>query len=563
MAVDFFLSELVIEGFRGIKELSLSLTNEQPSILIGPNNSGKSSVLDAIGLCLASGKFMKYSVDECDFYKAKGGVPVEEFLIEIKFTATPGNILPHVKGGLGNPVEAHGIRVTGKLATLQTECTLIDASGDDLLVNKGTPISAAEKDKFKGTGLGGGRRYARLYDIKGFLPDVWHLDPKNLFASLYEWKTGPLQKLLKHYKEKLLSEEWDTPSGKKMPKALHDAHRFLSQQAIKTPFWETELSPKLVSKLQEYLGTSSSIDITPALNPVDAWILSEFLIQIAPGDNISAIDCKRLGDGWQSLLRLVSLEVVIDIIKDNKKALLLIEEPETYLHPHLRRKLRKVFSKLQARGHQVIATTHSEELISFSEEQAIVRLTMTAAGTQKHVYSTATTEEAIKDEEKLSEHGNHEFIFANRVILTEGKGDQFAVKLALDKKDIDCDASSISIVKCGSVDNIPTYAQICSTLGIPWLAIHDKDIVAGGGQKANTARVRALLEQIKETSSLILEWDNDLEDVTGRAAKGSGKASPVWLLNEWRSKTWTDLKSDTSLNKFTSVLDAIESWLKA
>lgn len=443
--VNFYISNIHIEGFRGINNFEVDFSLSELSILIGPNNSGKSSLLDAIGLALNSPKFLNYRLSENDFYKNKKGEQKEKFLIEIKFTPNTSGQLPPIKGGTGDPLEAHGVRVIGNLPTLMMEFYVIEENNDNMLVNRSTPISNAKKEEYKGMGLTG-RRYARMYDIKQWLPEIWQLDPKNLFSSLYVWKTGPLQKLLKIYKEKLLSEEWETSTKHKMPGALYSAYRFLNEHALKTPFWNDQLSPKLNSKFQEYLGSQTDIKAIPGLNSVDAWIMSEFLIQIAPADNLAPIDCKRLGDGWQNLLRLVALEVVIDLINEDKKALLLIEEPETYLHPHLRRKLRKVFIKLQSRGHQIIGTTHSQELISFNEKQKIIRLTMTKEGTEKYEYSTGTIDEAVKDEEKLYERGNHEMVFANRVILTEGKGDQYGVKLGLEKQEVDFDALSISII---------------------------------------------------------------------------------------------------------------------
>src|ERR1700726_1785105 len=98
--VSFYFSQLKVSRFRGIKDLTLDLSADAPTILIGPNNAGKSSVLDAMGLCLGSPKFSKYVIDDGDLWTDGAGEVSEEFEINIRFTARPGGSLPAVKGGI-------------------------------------------------------------------------------------------------------------------------------------------------------------------------------------------------------------------------------------------------------------------------------------------------------------------------------------------------------------------------------------------------------------------------------------------------------------------------------
>lgn len=559
--VDFYISKIRIQNFRGIKVLNLELSAEQNIMIIGPNNSGKSSLIDAIGLCLSSAKFHQYSIHENDFWKDGKGEIAKEFIIEILFTPHIDGTLPAVKGGLGDPEYVQGIQALGNSNESFITRRLLDVTGRELLINKGTPISGKKKDEFKGTGLGGGKRYATLNDINQWLPEVWNIDPKNLFNSLYIWKTGPLQLLLKEYKKKLLGEEWETDNPiRKMPAVLHEAYAFIKDKALKTPFWKNELSPKLTAKFTEYLGSSTLCELTPGLNTIDDWILSEFVLSISPAKDFAPVDSKRLGDGWQSLLRLAALEVVMEVLHDkNTKVVLLVEEPETYLHPHLRRKLKTVFSNIQKKHHQIFITTHSEDMISFNDNQKIVRLTRTIDGTRLNEFLTSISGNAIKMEEKLHEKGNHELVFANKVVLTEGKGDQIATKIGLENIGYDCDAECLSILDCGGVGNLNDYANVCSALGIPWLGIHDNDIEPDGKRKQRTQEVRDKLYKIKKPSDLIEVWDNTLEDVLKYP---NSKVSPEWVVAHFENKKWSDLKTDKDLQNYVSVIEKIEYWAR-
>lgn len=242
---------------------------------------------------------------------------------------------------------------------------------------------------------------------------------------------------------------------------------------------------------------------------------------------------------------------------NDSRVILLMEEPETFLHPHLRRRMRRVFSDLQTKGSQSVVTTHSSELISFSASQDIVRLRMTSTGVMANRYSTNTASQALKDEDKLHEHGNHEVVFANAAVLTEGKDDECAIRIGLEAMGVDCDAESVSIVGCGGVGNLPDYARLCSTLGIPWVAVHDLDIdKSTGNQKTATAAAVAALAALKSAKDRIAAWDNTLEDCVGCSQP---KADPMWFANAHGGKTWVQLKADEALVKYCQIVELINT----
>lgn len=50
MAIDYKLSKVIIQNFRGIDTLELEFKQGYPSVLIGSNNAGKTAVLNAIAM---------------------------------------------------------------------------------------------------------------------------------------------------------------------------------------------------------------------------------------------------------------------------------------------------------------------------------------------------------------------------------------------------------------------------------------------------------------------------------------------------------------------------------
>lgn len=62
------ISKVRIENFRGLRELELDF-DSTTTILIGENNSGKTSVLDALRLCLRElGPRRRVVFDSFDFH---------------------------------------------------------------------------------------------------------------------------------------------------------------------------------------------------------------------------------------------------------------------------------------------------------------------------------------------------------------------------------------------------------------------------------------------------------------------------------------------------------------
>ncbi|RWO83012.1 MAG: DUF2813 domain-containing protein [Mesorhizobium sp.] len=67
MPVDYRLSKVVIKSFRGIDYFELELQPGFPTVLIGTNNAGKTTVLNAIALAFHQAEFYNWSPAETDY----------------------------------------------------------------------------------------------------------------------------------------------------------------------------------------------------------------------------------------------------------------------------------------------------------------------------------------------------------------------------------------------------------------------------------------------------------------------------------------------------------------
>jgi predicted ATPase len=519
MDTDFRLSRVSIRGFRGIPELEVELPANTPVHIIGGNNSGKSTVLDAIALALRGGAFYQFKPSEFDYFHSASGEPVKRFTAAVHFQATDDKLLPAVRAAVGNPIPVHGVQVNGstdRFGNHSHSRALFGSDGKNIALMQRVPLKGEAKETYGDRNdLAFRKPNARLDDIRADAPEVMHLEPQNLQVQLYRWQSGPLQRLARMLAERFLETEW-TFKERQMPDALRHAHGFLRDAVTEFPFWKDDLKPKLQDALSTYLGRQARLDLKPDIQALKDWLAQQLVVAFAADAGGATTPLENMGDGWQSLVRLAVLDVLSQYPDQmRERVVLLFEEPETHLHPHLRRKLRDVLERLAKQGWIVVTATHSPEIISFAQSQKIVRLWRLGDGVHKGEFDASAAPQEVRFQEKLDERGNHEFLFAHRAIFCEGKADVLAVRIGLEKLEVDLDGLGVSVVDNGGVETMPHFAQIASKLGIPWCGMTDEDREPDGTIKPKTKKTRTQLARIMTSADLMPIWKTNLETCLG------------------------------------------------
>jgi len=483
-----------------------------------------------------------------------------EFVIQVHFHTDTPNGYPAVKG-VGKPSLVQGVQVRGtvrKDGRIVTSRTLLDAQGKSVTLSTRTPLPEAEKDQWAEHGVGYRVVNARLEDIHDHTPEVWLFTPQNIEASLYLWKTGPIAKLSRLMATRFLTDDWviklANGGERKMPDALNAGYRFFREAVEAYPFWKDEMKPQLERVFSRYVGAHAKFDLKPDTQAIEDWLSQQLLISLATDPNSLAVPLKKMGDGWQAMIRLAALEAMAeypDLVRE--RVVLLLEEPETHLHPHLRRKIRKVLGELAAKGWTVVCSTHSSELVSFDEDQVITRMVRSNGAVETRSVHTDNVNADAKLQSKLDNNGAHDFLFGTAAIFCEGRDDRFAVRLGFEKKNIDCDTRSVSITQCGSVTAIPAFTEISSSLGIRWCALTDQDLQPDGTVKPGTEKVRAKIELHRGKQDKQVQWPIHLEHCLGLAA---GKATPEISVRKLSDADW-----GSSYPQFKSVLTEMAEWI--
>lgn len=339
-----------------------------------------------------------------------------------------------------------------------------------------------------------------------------------------------------------------------MPATLHRAHEFFQQSVEAFPFWENDMKPKLEATFKRYVGSNAKIELKPDIKTLEDWLAQQLAIDLATDPNSLATPLKDMGDGWQSVIRLAALEALSqypDIMRE--RVVLLIEEPETHLHPHLRRRMQKVLSELSSNGWTIVYTTHSSEMITFEGNQTISRLVRTNGSVVSNEIKTDEINDAAKLQSKLDANGSHDFLFSIATIFCEGKSDKFALAVGLELEGLECDARSISISQCGSVSAIPAFVEIASSLGISWCAVTDEDVLDNGAINPITGKVRQDLESGKTDNDKLVQWAGDLEKCLNVT---EGKAKPEVTISKTSDVNWRTLNPN-----YFSTISSIATWI--
>lgn len=165
-----------------------------------------------------------------------------------------------------------------------------------------------------------------------------------------------------------------------------------------------------------------------------------------------------LGEGLRSIYILSLLETYVET-PDTAPYIIMIEDPETYLHPQLQKVASEILYRLSKKN-QVIFSTHEPEMIfNFTSRQI------------KQVYSDKGYDTSVRENPDIDDilddlgYTANDMMNVSFVFIVEGKQDKNRLPLLLNKYysevyDDDGRLRRIAIIATNSCTNIKTYANL-------------------------------------------------------------------------------------------------------
>lgn len=253
-------------------------------------------------------------------------------------------------------------------------------------------------------------------------------------------------------------------------------------------------------------------------------------------------EVEHQGHGLQRTLIITLLQLLADAQASNapgvapmpgRATILLIEEPELYLHPQMERLMRDVLHRLAAQADtQVACCTHSPAFLDIaSNYRAIVRMFKTPQG---DAVAHQVTQDLFPgqplqaDKQRLNTVARfdptvNELFFAKRVVLME----EFSAIAAFERGAEVMGLferhrrlrREVSFVDCNGKLNIPAFQRVLNAFDVPYRVLHDED-PANPAEQANNQKIFALLPAGANQLHLI---SPDLEGLLGYQAPSKCK----------------------------------------
>jgi putative ATP-dependent endonuclease of OLD family len=450
------IRHLKIERFRGISDLAFAPGPR--TVILGPNNAGKSTVLEALDLLLHAGLGRQRPAPaEIDYYGRK---PELGFAIE----ATLGELPPAFIADVRRHLE--GWRPDGEELVAEP-----DGEGVEPVVRvrvRGTDdldlLHEFAKEESDGARFSPGVR-AKV----GWVFDGRARDPSRQLAF---YQGGLL--------ERLFNDVDLTPATEALKTALKGgAEAVNAEEGI-----EAKLE-SLASDLRR-LGLLET-DEVPAFE-AGAVSLRELLQSLRltmPGGDVQ-IPLSRQGRGAQ---RLVLVAILLRLAQaTGQPAIGGFEEPEEALEPLRQTQVARILTGIVDRGGQVFVVTHSPEIARAFAIDDFLLLDERAGGVGARLLRHTLSEPVRQKYERWLDRSVVRALFARLPLLVEGPGDRAVLEtfwrhLATPAENEGAvspirpsEQLGLDVVNCEGASNMPMMARLLKETGKTVVAWVEQDV---------------------------------------------------------------------------------------
>lgn len=550
------LHELTIRNFKCIDDLTITIPETVPErvgsadflTILGRNNVGKSSVLEAIRLALPASDISKPLIEH---FRGKN---IDNGPIEVEFVFTELTDEDKLRRGVRTHVFNDRYKIKKVWAEPNKSFQVYAYHPKKIIPN--WPEKTNTKSAFMDAGADWSKAFQEFETSTGQqITKVTTAIKAELDSFILEncpvlveetnpsWQPNPgglqqnvdaaLPKLifvpaLKHTKEEAGVSEKNS-AARQIVEAMFSNELSANQAvqkfteaaaAVKDIFTgEGEgndiirgLEGRLSKKLNRLIPLSAKFDFVPPDFTSD--LASKTVLELT--DGLVNTRPEHQGHGAQRALVISLLELFAESSNQGtaeepaKNVLLLVEEPEIYLHPQMCKKMRDVLMEIARYGTaQVICTSHSPVFINVADRHD--GICILRKDSLNKLYSIQRNEDLFpgQNTEDLRNRLRMlldfdpavlEAFFADRVCLVEGDCEIAAVEAIaeklvenslLDQQQYVQARRDITLINCRGKWTIRAFQRVLNGFQVPYIVVHDADLEGETG---------ANLEILKELS---------------------------------------------------------------
>jgi predicted ATP-dependent endonuclease of OLD family len=449
------ISEISIKNYKSIINETFDLSPFTP--LVGYNNAGKSNMLEAIKWFLRSSP-----LTESDFNDVKK--PVE---VIARIDGVSEDILKSLEEKHKKKIEKFVIdsSMTVKVSQVEPNQKRADIKTDLL--------NAECEWEINPNGI--------PQAISALFPEPIHVGAmENSEEDASKNKTSTtIGKLLKDTLEPL-----ETKYSAEVIEALKGINAQLTSEGANRAPELDDFDKGVNSKITEFFpGVEIKVHIP---NPEIKEVFGKGTVKVFENKAGEGRDFSALGHGAQRSIQMALVRHLADVKRvaasKYSNTLLLIDEPELYLHPQAVIILKEALKTLSKSGYQVIFSTHSPFMISKDDIENTILI---RKNKEKGTYKRITIKTAIKDLkidalsqiELLHEFSNSANIFfADKVILTEGKTEKRVLPVIIESiTEKSLGAQKIALVSLEGASSLKRTQDVLKALDLPNKGVVDLD----------------------------------------------------------------------------------------
>lgn len=464
MTTKLSIRKIHIENFKCFKgEFDLEL-NEGLNVLVGDNEAGKSTILEAIHLALSGwiyGKYLRTELTQSLFssnsineylesLKTEKHLPPPQILIELFFEIGDDSQKAIFEGN-GNSTKQKACGVQFKILFNEKY-----QSEYDILVNSGDAIDSLPIEYYD-------------FSWSSFARDD-RLTPKTI----------PLKSHLIDSSNNRYPNGSDVYISRIVRDLLTDEHKIQVSQAhrrLKDAFAKDDSIKAINKELEQKHVSEKKVELSVDVSTNSAWetSLTTYLDDI-PFSNI--------GRGEQCL---VKTKLALGHKKSEEANILLLEEPENHLsHSKLNKLIN--FIKVNHGKKQIIVSTHSSFVANKLGLESLILLNADHATNQRREMKIdALSESTKKYFEKLAGYDTLRMILCRKAILVEGPSDELIVQKAylMQKGKLPIE-DEVDVISVGNA--FSRFLEIAEKIKKPVAVVTDND---GNYEKKITEKYQA------------------------------------------------------------------------